>query len=259
MKNIFITGAAALLALVGCTTQSGKDALVVYYSQTGNTEIVAQCFQAALDADIIKLECEVPYPDDYNATIEESRPEIFEKTGRALKQDKIDLSSYETIYVGYPVWYGTIPPPVLTFLKANDFKGKVIVPFCTFGSGGLKSSSNDIAALCPDAEMKPGFGIAGRRAAEAAEAEIAEFLAGGTGDAPAYSEPAELSEDDMAVYEKATEPYAYLNLNVKQVAKQGANYIFYCDSAMGGGEAASCEVYVFDPAEGDPYVKYVER
>lgn len=259
MKNIILTGAVALLALVGCTTQSAKDTLVVYYSQTGNTEIVAQAFMAALDADIVELECEVPYPDDYDATIAESRPEITDQIGRALKQAEFDLSAYETIYIGYPVWYGTVPPPVLTFLKANDFTGKVLVPFCTFGSGGLKSSSNDIAALCPDAEMKPGFGIAGRRAAEAAEAEIAEFLAGGTGEAPAYSEPAELSEEDMAVYEKATEPYAYLNLNVQQVAKQGANYIFYCTSAMGGGEGAPCEVYVCAPAEGDPYVKYVER
>lgn len=247
---------AALVSLSACC--KNDKTLVVYYSQTGNTKAVAELFQKELGADMLSLECEVPYPDDFNATVEESREEVKADSGRALKNGKVKIKRYKTIYIGFPVWFGTYAPPVAQFLKENDLSGKDVVLFCTFGSGGTKSSCDCFKKACPDANVIDAFGIAGRRVAENGEAEVKAFLASAgkekrqmTG---AFSDQRPLEENDLKVFHAAVDgKYDYLNLTPVSVSTQvvaGLNYRFVCTQKMGDEQTSEVVVRIFAPLPG---------
>lgn len=130
--------------------------LVVYYSWGNNTKAVAEYIGQRLDADILELKPKEAYPIDYNACVS--------KVGRDGKNFEPelstvipDLSSYDTIFVGSPCWWGTIANPLRTFLHQNDFSGKTIIPFMTHGTIGLHVQ--DIEKICPDAKIRKGYGI----------------------------------------------------------------------------------------------------
>lgn len=256
--------------LMSCTQQTKTSNLVVYYSQTGNTSKVAEAFAQCMNAELLALECETPYPDTFEATIEESRDEVANATGRALTNGSLDLSKYDTICIGYPVWYGTYAPPVVTLSRENGlFAGKTVVLFCTYGSGGRRSSEAAFRSLCPEADVLASFGIAGRRV-EAAAAEVEAFVAslrvGRPADAlvGAFGEARDLDDHDREVFAKATEPYGYLHLTPVSVQTQvvaGTNYLFKCETVGPDGNASTAEVRIFAPlpGRGDPEVIAVER
>ena len=118
--------------------------LVVYFShkgenyskgkivnlEKGNTEIAAEMISNILNADIFEIVAEKEYPFNYNKCIEIAKKELRENSKIKLKQD-IDIKEYDTIFVGYPNWWGTMPMPVWTFLKGKDFTNKKVLPFCT--------------------------------------------------------------------------------------------------------------------------------
>lgn len=262
MKKSAIALCAAALA---CACTQEEKTLVVYYSQTGNTKAVAELFAQNLDADLVELQCETPYPDDYGQTIEESRDECANETGRALVNGKMNLKKYSRIYIGYPVWYGTYAPPVVTFAKENDLAGKDVVLFCTYGSGGRISSMENFKKLCPEANVIGAFGIAGRRVEANAAREVEAFIAGlgsESGDLlGAYGEERPLDEMALEVFNKATEPYGYLNLVPVAVSSQvvaGINYKFHCTSQMGDGPAADVDMLVFSPLPGNGEPEVIE-
>ena len=85
------------------------------------------------------------------------------------------MDDYDVVFLGYPVWFGTFAPPVITWLNNVDLSGKTIVPFCTFGSGGLDSSTRDLAAKQPNANILPGYGVRAARLA-AMPKEVDQFL-----------------------------------------------------------------------------------
>ena len=266
MKAKYLFGLfAALLAFVACGPK-GPSSVVIYYSQSGTTKAVAEQFAAQTGSDIIELVPATPYPDTYQGTIEESREECMQGIGRPLVQSKFNLKKYDTIYLGYPIWYGTYAPPITTFLADNDLTGKKLVLFCTYGSGGRKASAAKIAEECPEAEILGSFGLAARRIDSAAE-EVERFLASlGSGeDTPmlgAFGDQHPISEEEMAIFQKATENYGYLNLEPLSVASQvvaGMNYLFICHSGGPNG-SAEVEVSIFKPlGDADPYVVSVER
>lgn len=120
--------------------------LVVYYSATGNTEDAASYIAKATDGDMFELEPETPYSDaDLDWTDDNSRV-VQEYENQAerdvkLKKDTVDnWESYDTIFIGYPIWWGIAAWPVDGFVKANDFTGKTVIPFCTSASSGLGES-----------------------------------------------------------------------------------------------------------------------
>lgn len=265
MKAKHLAGLFATLLAVACGTQKPAS-VVIYYSQGGTTKAVAEQFAAQTGSDIIELVPETPYPDTYQGTIEESREEATNGIGRPLVQSKFNLKKYDTIYLGYPIWFGTYAPPITTFLADNDLSGKKLVLFCTFGSGGRKASAAKIAAECPEAEILGSFGLAARRVDSAAE-EVERFLASlGAGEETpmlgAFGDQHPISEEEMAVFQKATESYGYLNLEPLSVATQlvaGMNYLFICHSGGPNG-SAEVEVSIFKPlGDADPYVVSVER
>lgn len=258
--------AAVVSAFISCgSPKTVNKSVVVYYSQNGTTARVAHEFLANVQADSIELKCSVPYPDDFQGTIEASRDECMNSTGRELVQSAFDLSRYDTIYIGYPIWFGTYAPPIVTFARENSLAGKNVVLFCTYGSGGRIASENNFKAMCPEANVLASYGIAARQIDNAAE-EVKAFIAEVRNPSPrllgGFSEARELTEDDLAVFNKGTEEYAYLNLVPVSVSTQvvaGLNYMFNCTSKGPDGQESACQVLIYKPLQGEPCLKSVER
>jgi len=111
--------------------------LVVYWSwsETHNTKVVAEMLQKKTDADIKVIELVTPYPTDFGGVMQAGQRDLREKKAPAIKEMELDLSKYDPIYVGTPIWFSTYAPPVRTFLQSYDFKGKTVALFCTHGQG----------------------------------------------------------------------------------------------------------------------------
>lgn len=132
--------------------------LVLYASRTSNTERVAQLIQSTLDCDILEVEPETPYDNDYNTMLERAQKEladIREGIFPPIKTLVDSLEKYDIIFVGYPIWYGSMATPMQTFLHshATRLAGKRIALFATSGSSGISSSVSEARTLCPNAKI----------------------------------------------------------------------------------------------------------
>lgn len=147
-------GAAAQVAAT-----SGTDALIVYYSWSGNTRRVAQEIARQTGFDVVELELERPYSTDYNTVLEEAQRDQNAQARPALATTFPDMERYGTVFVGYPNWWASIPMPIATFLESYDFAGKRIMPFSSNGGGGLGQSVSAISKLAPEATVTDGLSI----------------------------------------------------------------------------------------------------
>ena len=111
-------------------TQGTGKALVVYFSHTGNTENVANFIHEAVGGDIVKLETEEPYTDNYNDLLDIAQEEKRENARPALSTKIDNIEQYDTIFLGYPIWWGDMPMALYTFLDEYDLSGKTIAPIC---------------------------------------------------------------------------------------------------------------------------------
>ncbi len=257
MKKI-LSMMAIVLAIVGCTSQNKneekmKKSLVIYYSQTGATQQVAQEFAQLLDADTLRIEVQQPYNGTYEETIDRCLKEKESNELPTLEVLNIDLTQYETIFLGYPIWFGTYAPPIATLVKENDFAGKKIVPFCTFGSGGLGASINNLKAALPKAEICPGYGVRNARLAKA-PAEVKRFLiekgylAGEVEKLPEYSEQQPVTQEEIAIFNTACGGYKYpigTPLTVgKRTTSTGTDYRYTVNSKDPKGNNVEAIVFV---------------
>ena len=127
--------ATTLAAAVACTSAPKKaepvqpKVLVVFYSQSNTTRTVAQEIQKQLNCDIAEIECAEPYTGDFGQTIQRWQKEQQEGTLPEIKPLAKNISDYDVIFLGYPIWGGNYAIPVATFLKNTDFCGKKLVPF----------------------------------------------------------------------------------------------------------------------------------
>lgn len=154
-----------------------NDTLVVYFSRTGNTEKIAQYLIDLTDADSYVIEAAVPYTDEdiaYNNSSCRANQEQNDKTVRPEIAEPISsLDNYDTVYIGYPIWWGQEPRIIDTFLESYDFSEKTVIPFCTSGSSGISTSEKNIADLVPI-----GNQLAGKRfAASASRDDVAAWYA----------------------------------------------------------------------------------
>ena len=177
MKIRLLAAAALTVAALCCCSTSAEKTktLVLYYSQTGATKAVAEALQSQLGADIASIEAVEPYDTDYAATVARWCQEREAGVKVAIQPLAVNLDRYDTIFLGFPVWGGTVASPVETFLADNSLAGKTVVTFATFGSGGLDSATADVATAQPDATVVKGYGVRNARV-EKAPAEIARFL-----------------------------------------------------------------------------------
>lgn len=139
--------------------RTGKT-LIVYFSQTGNTEGLANLIHEMSGADIFRLERATPYASSSNGSVlyGEALNELRSEAVPELKEYP-DISQYDTILLGYCNWWSSIPACVRTFLTRNDLSGKTIVPFCSMGGGHFGQTISAIAKLAPDSVIKEGLEV----------------------------------------------------------------------------------------------------
>lgn len=258
LKWMLAFAAMAVLAISCGQKEETKKMLVLYYSQTSNTKTVAQEIAARTGADMEEIVPVKPYDGDFQSTIERSQKERAEGVTPEIKPVAADLSKYDVIFLGYPVWFGTYAPPVASFLDMADLTGKKIVPFCTFGSGGLNTSVKDLAQKLPQAEILPGYGVRAARMA-AVPHEVDQFLkAGGfiegTYTQPgAFSEQHAVSEEEAAIFDDAVGDYPMIHAQAKTVGSRpidgGTEYLFTAIDLPRDGQpqtspASELKVYV---------------
>lgn len=244
-----MTIALAALCLAGCTGKSAAPkALVLYYSLTGTTQSVAEEIQAQLGADIEAIELLDPYPTEYAAAIARCGQEMAAGIAPDVKPIKSDLSQYDVIFLGYPVWYGTYAQAIAGLLKEQNFADKTVVTFCTFGSGGLQVSSSNLQGALPRAKVIEGYGVREARVASAAE-EINRFLIEGgykEGEVealPAFMEHHPVSEEEAEVFEQACSSYTFpLGTPVDVAVRESSSSTDYEYTAMNNG--AQVTIYV---------------
>ena len=157
------------------TGTGGKNMLITYYSRTGNTREIANQIHERVGGEIIELQTVEPYPEDYEAVKKQAMQELNSGFKPALKTKVKKIGSYDVIFVGTPIWWGTIAAPVKSFLSEYELSGKTIVPFITHAGSGLGRSVTDISKLCPKSTLLNGVAIWGRDATNA-QNEVSEWL-----------------------------------------------------------------------------------
>ena len=145
-------------------------------SATGNTESVAETLAQMQGAELYEIVPEDPYTDedlDYNDSSSRTTTEQNDETARPAISGEIDnIENYDTVYVGFPIWWNDMPRIMYTFFDTYDFSGKTIAPFCTSGGSGISEAVNNIEELEPSATVVEGL----RTSPSGAEADIADWL-----------------------------------------------------------------------------------
>lgn len=192
MKKIIplLVSALMLLSLAACGSKttapetttapaaSGGKTLVVYFSATGSTKAAAEAIAAATGGDLLELEPAEPYTSadlDYNNADSRVSREHDDASLRdaALKTTTVaNWADYDTVYIGYPIWWGIAAWPADTFVKANDFTGKTVIHFCTSGSSDIGESGTQLAALAGTGDWQTGK----RFASAVTQQEVADWV-----------------------------------------------------------------------------------
>ena len=164
--------------------------LVAYFSRTGenynvgniekgNTHIVADMIAEQTGGDTFEISTVTPYPDNYDECTDIARQEQNENARPELAAFVENMGNYDTIFLGYPIWWSDVPMAVYTFLESYDFSEKTIIPFCTHEGSGLASTESGIAAVCPDSKIMGGLSIRGsvaQKSQDEAQAAVTDWL-----------------------------------------------------------------------------------
>ncbi len=276
--KLMMLAALATMVVTSCVqnNQKGKKeetrkVLVLYYSLTSNTKAVAQEIATRLDADIEEVALVEPYDTAFQATVDRCKAEREKGILPEIKPLKSNIADYETVFIGYPVWFGTFAPPIASLVDKIDLSGKWVVPFCTFGSGGLESSAKDLAEKQPNAKILPGYGVRAARM-DAMPKELEQFLnmyLGRPTFAPAdFPEQHLVSADEAAIFDAAVNGYPMLNAKSKTVASRtvldGTEYLFTAmdmprEDKPGMPPASEIQVYVLVEKDKAPVFTRVVR
>ncbi len=135
--------------------------LIVYLSRTNNTKAIAEIIQRNVGGRLIALELEKPYPENYQATVQQVVKENETGYLPPLKTKIDSIQNYDVVFVGFPTWGMKLPPPMKSFLRQYDLSGKTIVPFNTNDGYGIGSSFDTVKELCPKSKILEGFSIKG--------------------------------------------------------------------------------------------------
>ncbi|NNK75876.1 MAG: flavodoxin [Maribacter sp.] len=137
-----------------------KKNLIIYLSRTNNTKVIAEIIHQEVGGDLVALELENPYPENYKTIVKQVAEENESGFLPALKT-KADMDKYDVIFLGFPTWGMQLPPPIKSFLNENDMSGKTVIPFNTHGGYGVGSSFKGIKKRCPNSDVLQGFSIEG--------------------------------------------------------------------------------------------------
>lgn len=141
------------------TSNSGGKVLIAYFSWGGNTKGIAEEIQSQTGADLFEIELVTPYSTDYNTVLDEAQRDQNEQARPELAVHVENMDEYDTIILGYPNWWASIPMPIASFLEEYDFSEKTIIPFCSHGGGRFGQSLTAIAKLAPNSVMGEGLSV----------------------------------------------------------------------------------------------------
>lgn len=173
IKKLFLLkGALALLCIlfsmsVTHAQQSGNNSepnsrpriLIAYFSLTGNTRLIAHDIQEMVGGDLFAIKAVRQYGPDFDTAVEQAREELRTAARPELQAKVANMQDYDTVFVGFPNWVGTMPMAMFTFLEQHDFSGKTIVPFCTHGTSGISNTINDLKELNLHANVREHIAI----------------------------------------------------------------------------------------------------
>jgi flavodoxin len=165
MKNVFILSAIFTLSIsFGCSNAqlatSGK-ILIVYLSRTNNTKAIAEIIQRNVGGKLVALELQNPYPENYQATVQQVANENETGYLPPLKTIVDSIQNYDIVFVGFPTWGMQLPPPMKSFLHQYDLSGKTVIPFNTNAGYGVGTSFETVKELCKNSKVLEGFEIKG--------------------------------------------------------------------------------------------------
>ncbi len=148
---------------------------MVYFSWSGNTRNVAESVQQQTGSDIFELVPKTPYSTDYNTVLDEAKTEQQNNARPEIASNIENIDDYDTIYVGFPNWWGDMPMILYTFFDTYDFSGKTVALFCTSGGSGLSNTVNEVKELEPNATITEGLHI-GSGASSDPDNAVAQWL-----------------------------------------------------------------------------------
>jgi flavodoxin len=214
---------------------------------------VAEELQKQTGADIESIEAVEPYTGNFQETIQRGQREMQSGEYPALKPLTKKIADYDVIFLGYPIWFGTYANPIVTLIKAQDFADKKVVPFCTFGSGGLNTSSDALRKALPKAKILEGYGVRTARVA-AAERELDRFLKengfkkGTIEKLPDYSAQQPVTDADKAIFDAACSSYQFPLGTPQTVGKRttpdGIDYKYTVKGRGMNGEESTSIIFV---------------
>ena len=132
--------------------------LLVYFSYTGNTKIIVDMIKDKLNCDVFEIKTVIPYSEDYDTVVNDEQNSEASNHLPEIQNIDIDLSQYDEIILGTPVWWYRPVPAIRTFLTQNDLSGKIIKPFAT-NAGWLGKTFKEIKLLCPNSKVEEGMNI----------------------------------------------------------------------------------------------------
>ena len=173
-------------------SSTNSNILVVFFSHTGenysvgviekgNTHIIADMIAEETGGDMFEIQPVNPYPDTYDACTDVAKKEQNENARPEFVGSVDNMDQYDTVFIGYPIWWGDLPMVVYTFLESYDFSGKTVIPFCTHEGSGLSGTNRSIESTCSGATVLDGLAIRGSVAQnqqDTARSDVSKWLEG---------------------------------------------------------------------------------
>lgn len=190
MKNLFLAVSIMAMLVASAYSAEAKSLVVIFsradenygvgYIEKGNTMVLAEIIANRTGAELFEVKPAKKYPADYDTCIDVAKREQNQNARPAILEDK-DIAEYDTIFFGYPIWWGDIPMCMYTFVEAHDWHGKKIIPFCTHEGSGAARSESTLKRTMKGAEVIKPFAMRGATAQNSrknAEREILGWLNG---------------------------------------------------------------------------------
>ncbi|MCH5229799.1 MAG: hypothetical protein J1F12_07405 [Muribaculaceae bacterium] len=262
MKLKLIICFSLILGLTGCSgnrkSENGMEpektkSLVLFYSQTGATKEVAEEIQKQTGADIDSIVPVESYGYDYDATIQRWLKEKEDSVKVAIKPLTRNINDYDTIYLGYPIWGGTYASPVATFIEDNSLEGKTVITFASFGSGGIETSTSEVAKNVAKANVIEGYGVRNALIAKS-PAEIQRWLIekgykkGEIEKLPEYGPMEPVTPEEQEIFNQACGDYKFPLGTPMEVSKRSYDdindYKYEVTSVSPDGKESHSIIYV---------------
>jgi len=165
MKNAIllyiIVGLSVSSSCSSAQSMSPKKILIVYLSRTNNTKAIAEIIQKNVGGNLVALELDKPYPENYQQTVQQVVKENETGYLPPLKTKIDSIENYDVIFIGFPTWDMQMPPPMKSFLHQYNLSGKIVIPFNTNAGYGVGSGFKTVKELCSHSNVLEGFSIKG--------------------------------------------------------------------------------------------------